>query len=117
MADAYVKTFLVDETFVMEDDNNGADIMAFHLQSDTPGDMYLWSGYVEYDTELTTPGLYSWVAPAPLDVNGDFIDNMYSTAGVLYVVTNFSTYNDPTQVRLKGTVKVMYQPVVESPAP
>jgi hypothetical protein len=117
VADAYVKTFLVDETFVMEDDNNGPEIMAFQLPSDTLGDMYLWGGNFEYDTELTTPGLYTWVASAPLDGNGDFIDNMYSTAGVLYVVTNFSTYNDPTQVRLKGQVQVAYLPVVESPAP
>lgn len=114
MADAYIKTFDIDETFTMEDTNDGADIMMFHLPSDNnPLDMFLWgSAFVPHEF-LNTDGLYAWVSPMPMDSEGDVLDNMYSNAGVLCVVTNFSTYNDPTQVRLKGTVKVMYLPVVE----
>jgi len=115
VADAYVRTYDVDETFVMEDTNDGPDVMAFQLNPTTQGDMYLWSGYFVPDEELNTPGLYAWVAPMALDASGNFLNNMYNTAGVLFAITNFSTFGDPTQVRLKGTVKVMYQPVVTAP--
>lgn len=113
MADAYVKTYTIDETFVMEDTNNGPDIMAFQLNPDNQGDMHIWNGYFVPDEVNNTPGLYGWVAPMALDAEGDFIDNSYNTAGVLFAITNFSTYGDPTSVRLKGSVQVMYLPVAE----
>lgn len=98
MADAYIKTYAVDEVFTMEDTNDGPDIMAFQLNPDNPNDMYLWSGYFVPDEELTTPGLYAWVYPMSLDSVGNPLANMYNTAGVLFAITNFSTYNDPTNV-------------------
>ena len=117
MADAYVKTYQIDETFTMEDTNDGPDLMAFRLHPDAPDDMYLWSGYFIAAEFGHTPGVYAWVNPTSMDAEGDPIENSYANAGMLFVITNFSTYLDPTVVRLLGEVKVMYLPVTPPVAP
>jgi hypothetical protein len=113
MADAYVKTFEVDETFVLEDTLSMVDIAAFQLDGDAPEDMYLWSNAFT-PASGNTSDLYAWVAPMPLDTEGNYIDNFYNNTGVLWAILTYSTLGHPTNVRLHGTVKCMYLPVVES---
>jgi hypothetical protein len=116
VADAYLKTFNIDEIFEMEDTIFGQDQVMLLLPGDSPTDALMWSNSF-VAASGNHPQWYIQNYSLPLDEEGNYIDNSYSNCGVLLAYLDFSTFGNPVNARLHGTVQAMFLPVIPDPTP